>query len=228
MTIPGETTIKLVNTLLDEGVDHIVLLMRHSAREFAPGRHDLLNPLTDEGRELARQMGEKLPASLTVSAYSSPAERCVETADLILKGHADKGGRVTRNRVMEALGVFYVLDQMRMFKSMQAAGGLVTFLNQWFDGNIAQDILMPADMAAGILGRIAHERLIGAQKSSSNGPRLDLFVSHDFTLYTIKDRLLNLGTEVPVNFLDGVAFFQREGDTHGQGHHGGSVPIGIG
>ncbi len=51
---PGESTVRLVEQLTNEGVKHIVLLMRHSAREYAPGKHDLLNPLTDEGRSFAR------------------------------------------------------------------------------------------------------------------------------------------------------------------------------
>ena len=72
---PGETTVELVEQLTNEGVEHIVLLMRHSAREYAPGKHDLLNPLTDEGRDLARDMGKRLPTGLVVRGYTSPAER---------------------------------------------------------------------------------------------------------------------------------------------------------
>ena len=81
---PGETTVELIEQLTNEGVEHIVLLMRHSAREYASGKHDLLNPLTDEGRGLARDMGERLPKGLVVRGYTSPAERCVETAGLIM------------------------------------------------------------------------------------------------------------------------------------------------
>ena len=51
----GDSTLALVAEVLAEGVEHAVLLMRHSAREFEPGRHDLENPLTDEGRDLAHQ-----------------------------------------------------------------------------------------------------------------------------------------------------------------------------
>ena len=51
---PGDSTVELVKEVSDRGVDYIVLLMRHSAREYAPGKHDLLNPLTDEGRVLAK------------------------------------------------------------------------------------------------------------------------------------------------------------------------------
>lgn len=220
---PGETTLELVNQLTDEGADHIVLLMRHSAREFEPGRHDLLNPLTDEGRELARMLGERLPKSLNIRGYSSPAERCIETADLIMAGHESAGGAVSRNRVMEALGVFYVLDQMKMYMAMQAAGGLTDFLNRWYAGQVGRDILMPPDLAAGIIAGLVAEKL----EQGSTEPQLDLLVSHDFTLYTIKDRLLGQDSNSypDVHFLDGIAFFRREGRHYIQSHHADAVAL---
>ncbi|MGY8854536.1 MAG: histidine phosphatase family protein [Pseudomonadales bacterium] len=222
---PGNTTTELIETLTNEGVDHIVLLMRHSAREYAPGKHDLLNPLTDEGRDLARDMGKRLPKGLVVRGYTSPAERCVETAGLIMSGYAAAEGQILRNRVVEALGVFYVLDQIKMFKSMQAEGGMIGFLQRWFDGGIARDILMPADLAARLVGGLAKEKL----SQTGGEPRLDLLVSHDFTLYTIKDQLLKQGINryPDVHYLDGVAFFNRDGKTFIQSHHEPAIELDV-
>jgi broad specificity phosphatase PhoE len=222
---PGDSTLQLVEQLIDEGADHIVLLMRHSAREYAADKHDLLNPLTDEGRDLAKSLGERLPKSLRLRGYSSPAERCVETADLIMAGHQQAGGDITRNRVIEALGVFYVLDQMKMFMAMRDAGGIVELLDSWFAGKVANDILMPSDIAARLIGRLAEEKL----KQAPAQPQLDLLVSHDFTLYTIKDRLLGQSTSryPNVHFLDGVAFFLRDGQTWVQSHHEDAIALNV-
>jgi broad specificity phosphatase PhoE len=221
--IPGTTTLELVQNVLARGATHIALLMRHSAREYAPGKHDLLNPLTDEGREFSRSLGEKLPKSLLVRGYTSPAERCVETAALIMAGHAGKGGAISRNRIIEALGVFYVLDQMKMYKAMQAEGGLVPLLNAWFGGTLADDILMPPDIAARLVGRLSALKL----EPDSGQAKLDLLVSHDFTLYTIKDRLLAQSplTYPDVHYLDGVAFFNLNGKTYVQSHHGDPIEL---
>lgn len=220
---PGESTLNLVEQLVDEGAEHIVLLMRHSAREFAPGVHDLVNPLTDEGRELARILGERLPKQLMVRGYTSPAERCVETAHIIMQGHQDAGGEIARNRVIEALGVFYVLDQMKMFMAMKEAGGLVALLDRWFAGEVANDILMPPDLAAALIGKLAEEKI----ETAPEKVRLDLMVSHDFTLYTIKAQLLSQQTsDYPhVHFLDGVAFFKRDGQTFLQSHHEPAIAL---
>ena len=65
-----------------------VLLMRHSAREFNRDINDLLNPLTDHGRQLAVAMGGALTADIQLRGYASPPERCVETAELLLQGAA--------------------------------------------------------------------------------------------------------------------------------------------
>ncbi|MBT4161275.1 MAG: histidine phosphatase family protein [Gammaproteobacteria bacterium] len=223
--VPGETTLELVNHLVAEGAQHIVLLMRHSAREYEPGKHDLLNPLTDEGRDLAHTLGEKLPKSLLIRGYSSPTERCIETASLIMAAHKAAGGETTRNRVVEALGVFYVLDQMKMSKAMREAGNIPAFLGKWYSGNMAPDIMMPPDTAATIIGRLAAEKL----EKDPDAQQLDLMVSHDFTLYTIKNQLLgqDLVRYPEVRYLDGIALFRRDEQTWIQSHHGDAIELNV-
>ena len=220
---PGETTLQLINDLVDEGIEHIVLLMRHSAREYEPGRHDLLNPLTDEGRGLARQLGGAIPKSLTLRGFTSPAERCVETAALIMEAHKEGGGLTMRNRVVEALGVFYVLDQMKMFMAMQATGSMVSFQQEWFSENVSPDILMPSHTSAEIIARLMLEKL----KEKPEKSRLDLMVSHDFTIYLLKDQLLgqNSSRYPNVIYLDGIAVFERNGKAFIQSHHEPAVEL---
>lgn len=224
--VPGDTALQLIEDVLAEGATHLALLMRHSAREFATGRHDLLNPLTDEGRELARQMGRRLPASLLVRGYSSPAERCVETGDLILEAHAARGGKVTRNRPAEALGVFYILDQIRMYKTMEAEGGQVPLLEKWFRGEVGLDTMIPPGMAASLVAAFAASKLDDAVAS----PQLDILVSHDMTLYTVRDRLLGQTAAQcgDVNFLDGIAIYRRGDGLYIRSHHGKASPLSLG
>lgn len=209
MTRCGDTTRALIETVFGEGVDHVAALVRHSAREFEAGRHDLLNPLTDEGRELARVFGASLPRDLLVRGYTSPAARCVETAQLVLQGHEKKGGQVTRQRPIEALGVFYVLDQMKMYRAMTAATGQIAFLSSWFAGDVPADVMMPPDVAAKLLGRVVAAKLEAPVKR----PQLDVCVSHDMSLYLVRDRLLGLqvASSGAVDFLDGVVFYKKRG-----------------
>ena len=217
MTEFGDNTLDLVNCAYADGARHVVLLMRHSAREFAPDKHDLLNPLTKEGRTLSTRLGHLLPKELLLRGYASPAERCVDTANLILNGHSEKGGRVTRVRPVEALGVFYILDQMRMYKSMQAAGGQVPQLQAWFNRQIGTDVMMPAELAARLVFDFAAANL----DRPIQLPQLDVLVSHDMTIFTVRDRLLNQAVaDFPVEFLDGLIIFEKDGIRFLQSHHG--------
>lgn len=215
----GDATLALLEQIFDEGVEHAVVLMRHSAREFEPGRHDLENPLTDEGRDLARRLGERLNKRLLLRGYSSPAERCVETAELVLAGHREAGGQCTRHRPIEALGVFYVLDQMKMYRAMMDADGQLPFLERWYRGEIGADVLMPADLAARLAVRVAAEKL---NQPLGRGPQLDVCVSHDMTLYLVRDRLLGERSDErgEVRFLDGLVLYSRDGDTVLASRHG--------
>lgn len=217
MTAYGTDTLELLHRVFDSGVDHAVVLMRHSEREFAPDLHDLLNPLTEEGRRLARELGRRLPRHVTLRGYASPPERCMETAALVLEGHRAEGGQATRHRPLEALGVFYALDQMKMWKGMTAAGGLVPYLQAWFAGEVAADAMMPAELAARLVLTVLAEKLEAPVASQ----QLDLCVSHDMTLYLLRDRLLGEHVHGPeVAFLDALVVYRRNGELWMTSHHG--------
>ena len=203
----GDATLEQVEAMADDGCNHMVLLMRHSAREFNPDVHDLENPLTDEGRELSQRLGRKLPKAYTLRGYASPAERCVETAQLCLDGHAAEGGSVTRVRPGEGLGGFYVLDQMNMYRVMRDMGTLTQFASARSASTIPEDALIPAQNAAQILMRVVTEKL--------NQPvaekQIDVCVSHDLSLYLVRDRLLRESSDQgPVEFLDALVAFRRD------------------
>lgn len=184
-----------------------VLLMRHSAREFEPGRHDLLNPLTDEGRELSSRLGAALPDGLHLRGYASPAERCVETATLMLNAYeVSPGNTAGRTRPMEGLGVFYVLDQMKMFRALQSLGGLREFVSAWVNGELAADIVLPARQAViGLLSALA-ARLDHPATAGKTRPSLDVCVSHDLTLQVVRSVLYEISAvdDGEVEFLDGL------------------------
>jgi len=213
----GDAAAQLIGEVLADRARHAVALMRHSAREFAPGRHDLENPLTAEGRELARRLGARLPKAATVRGYASPPARCMDTAELVLAGHREGGGPITRHRPIEGLGVFYALDQMKMWKRLTAAGGLVPFMQDWVRGNAPQDALMPAELAAGLVLRILAAKLAEPVAAS----QVDICVSHDMTLYLMREVLLGEPATGPeVQFLDALVFYEAHGEFWLTSHHG--------
>lgn len=215
---PGDATLELLGRLRGRGAQHVVLLMRHSAREFAPGRHDLENPLTPEGRTLALRLGAGLPPGLTVRGYASPPQRCMETAELVLEGYRRGGGTVTRHRPLEALGVFYALDQMKMWQVMQAAGGLLPFIEAWTRGDVPAGALVPAAQAARLLQSVLADKL----ERRVADDQLDVCVSHDMTLHLMRSVLLGEPPTGPeVGFLDALALYRSaDGALWLTSHHG--------
>jgi len=208
LTDYGDATIDLLERTYTRGASHALALIRHSAREYEPGRHDLDNPLTDEGREYARRLGMRLPKALMLRGYASPPQRCMETAELVLDSHRQGGGEVTRHRPVEALGVFYALDQRKMWKGMVDAGGLVAYLQSWFAGKVPSDAMMEPMLAANQVIRA----LTGKLDQPVAAQQLDLCVSHDITLHLVRDRLLGEAVDSsPVAYLDALVLF-RLGD----------------
>lgn len=219
----GKPTLDLLAEILKEGVDHVALLMRHSAREYNRDIPELDNMLIDEGRDLARAMGRALPKGLTLRGYHSPVQRCVETTELILEGHLSEGGKVTRSRRIEALGHFFILDWAKLGKAVQAAADFSDIYELWFSGRLDPDIMIPSALMAQITAHVAVEKL----KRPVSKPQVDLLVSHDMNLYPLREHLLgqSIAEVGPVNYLDALAFYIKDGDLMIRSHHGGAKHI---
>ena len=218
----GEATADLIRQAYEDGVERAVLLMRHSARTFDRDIHDLLNPLTDHGRALCRQLGARLPKDVHVRGYASPPERCMETAQIVIDQHAEQGGSGGRTRPVEALGPFYALDQQKMWKGLTLADSLPDYIAQWFEGSVPADAMMPPKLAVEMILRVLTSKL----SAPGEARQLDLCVSHDMTVFTVRH---GVGLEPlhgpTVEFLDGLLVFERGGEHFVRSQHGGEVRL---
>ena len=220
----GQATAAMVSRVFAEGAERAVLLMRHSAREFNRDIHDLLNPLTDHGRELAVEFGRNLPKQVHVKGYASPPERCMETAQLAIGAHVDEGGQGGRTRPVEGLGVFYCLDQIKMWKGLSESDGLATYVGRWISGDVPADAMMPSDVAVAMILNVMHGKL----KAPGAHRQLDLCVSHDMTVYTVRHQLGLESVDGPqVDFLDGLILYAKGDDLLLASHHGSVAKVTI-
>jgi hypothetical protein len=166
-------------------------------------------------------MGGALTADIQLRGYASPPERCVETAELVLKGAAQNMQSV---RPLEALGIFYALDHVRMWKGMSMSGGLAAYLTQWFGGDIAEDVMMPTNVAVAMVLRVLRGKLDAPALGAK--PQLDLCVSHDMTVYTVRHGSgLEPIAAAPVDFLDGLLMYREQGQLLLRSQHGGIVKV---
>ena len=226
----GLETVKMIKDRFAKGVDRGILLMRHSAREYRRDIHDLQNPLTERGRDLALRMGDMLGADLNMRGFASTAQRCIDTADLIMHSteRDDSGERskTRATRVIEAFGVFYALDQVRMWKGLQAANGLDSFVAKWLEGEVGSEIMMPARVAVSQILSVMKGRLMTISPGKDRSLSLDLCVSHDMTLYLVRQAIgLEDTFEQPVNYLDGLLMFETDGELRVSSHYGNEVCV---
>lgn len=167
--------------LLPDSITPVTLFTRHSVREMVAGQglagYDL--QLTDEGRELAQAWGRYLienTGRVIEQCMSSPIQRCVDTAALMIQGADQVTQRPnTHNIEIVEQGLLvepgsFVLDIQQAapyFRKQGALGFINSFVNNALPG-----MKHPITGVADVL-----ELLYNAHPQNSGG--LTLAVSHD-------------------------------------------------
>lgn len=167
--------------LLPDSITPVTLFTRHSVREIVAGQglagYDL--QLTDEGRELAQAWGRYLienTGRVIEQCMSSPIQRCVDTAALMIQGADQVTQRPnTHNIEIVEQGLLvepgsFVLDIQQAapyFRQQGALGFINSFVNNALPG-----MKHPITGVADVL-----ELLYNAHPQNSGG--LSLAVSHD-------------------------------------------------
>ena len=222
----GDASARMTRAIFAEGVERGVLLMRHSAREYWRDVHDLENPLTAEGRSLAARFGASLP-DVNLRGYSSPVMRCRETGALAIEASAaaQRGGVISKVRDIEAFGVFYALDQIRMWKGLRKSDGLADYVGQWFAGKVPQSAMMRPQRAVGMVLEVMLDKLT-APAIQAGSPQLDLCVTHDMTFFTMREGAgLEPATGPDVRFMDGLLMYEQDDKVFFASQHGGIVEV---
>ena len=222
----GDASARMTRAIFGEGVERGVLLMRHSAREYRRDVHDLENPLTAEGRSLAARFGASLP-DVNLRGYSSPVMRCRETGALASEASAaaQRGGVISKVRDIEAFGVFYALDQIRMWKGLRKSDGLADYVGQWFAGKVPQSAMMRPQRAVGMVLEVMLDKLT-APAIQAGTPQLDLCVTHDMTIFTMREGAgLEPATGPDVRFMDGLLMYEQDDKVFFASQHGGIVEV---
>jgi phosphohistidine phosphatase SixA len=179
------------------------LLIRHAARY---GRDVALHTdgLTPEGREMARRLGERLEGK-PIRLFSSPIQRCVDTATLIAEG-AGCNAEVSITTMLGRPGT-YVIDEEEVDRHL-AVMGLHRFAVEWVNGRIPAKAMAPVPLGTQALMEWVRNNL-----QESDG--LDIYVGHDLFLTPV---LVNhLGYDIAsaglLGFLDGFTVTEEKGRT---------------
>ena len=205
----GQNTLKMIHDLHQKGIKRYVALMRHSARHYGTTENEGEMGLNEEGKEAAYNFGKALPEDSFIRFFSSPVNRCVDTATLIEKGFLSIGGESETNRTLETLSVFYFKDVLKVVEfafELIKMGNYPTFFRNWFDGKIP-DLMADSKQSAQTLIKTLLDIL------EEPGAYGNICISHDMSLFLIKEYYLGIKAEESVNieYLEGVFIYEWNG-----------------
>lgn len=167
----------------------LIVLLRHSVRVPITGfglSEALQAPLTDEGRELARELGRRFPGDRSLRIFFSPVPRCEDTASCIAAGATEQGVQVTTAGSRSYLGASFVRDSEQVVSGFKSRG-LKGFLRAWCDGVYDEAVIDPPARASGdLLRKLVSERGEGDEQT------IDLHVTHDLTLVVLLAQMLDV------------------------------------
>ena len=156
----------------------IILVVRHS--HVKPKKlKDLDYKLTSIGREIARIFGEKLPTDRPIRLFHSSVHRCQETAEKILAGFKNVGGRG------ELMGEFiplfdigatpeFMLKEITHYKPFN-------FFYRWMAGLYPPDKITPLQEYTQNAANLIWNKLDSALE---NG--IDIHISHDLHVLALR------------------------------------------
>lgn len=165
----------------------LVLLIRHGRAEYKPGYLYGWTPgvhLSADGREEAKRLAERLEGIRMKALYSSPLERCVETAEAIA------AGRRLDIESVEDLGevrygkwqgkAFKNLVKQRLWRTVQLVPSQARFpggesLLELQQRGVAAIETIRAKHRRGVIAVVSHADTIKAIVAHYLGLHLDLF-----------------------------------------------------
>ena len=203
-----EQTINTINKILDQGADKISVLIRHSDRFFSKEvKPEPFMGLTERGKNFAFDFGLQLRSNPIPRLCSSFIGRCIETAYLIDKGFTKQNSIVLdHNYLTDILGPLFVKDVEKAIKLAQNQETNL-FLREWFDKRIDESIMEDPEKTSDNLC----EFMVDQIKSLKNN-QIALCISHDWSIFPIKEFKMNLKHETSgdVGYLDGLIFFEKD------------------
>ena len=183
----------------------IIIILRHSHRKHSGDAEKLSQlALTPLGHEIANLFGKALPKDRPIRLYHSVVTRCIETAQKILSGFQEIGGKGQIIGSLESLysigsDAYYIIN-----KAIQHAGK--KFLNHWAAGLYPPDKIKPLMDYARESAREIWQLIKNAPDSG-----IDIHISHDLSIMGFRLGWFGLSThDWWVPFLGGFAFTFEE------------------
>ncbi len=164
----------------------LMLLLRHSHRATLRNHTEMVSAgLTELGKELAIEVGRRIPVGRPMHVFTSFVPRCFETAQGIAKGFSEKGGEVSDIDPLPTL-VGPQVPEQGVWKELHPDGENITdFVNRWVDGGFEGGIEPFEDYQVRFLDDTVN-RLIQSEENI-----IYIHITHDLSLMSAKRMLLD-------------------------------------
>ena len=183
----------------------IILILRHSHRnEQITLEKGHKTRLTPQGHAIAKKFGENLPSGRSIKVFHSIIWRCEETAKNIHEGFKEIGGTSELKGVLKPLAEIGINDKQFYFNVFNNVRVLDSFY-RWVVGFYNPNDWTPFTEYC---KSVAHHILEQVKNSPENG--LDIFITHDFNVLTLRFGWFALPPIKWVKFLGGFAFTIEE------------------
>jgi len=179
----------------------IIMVLRHSHRNDPTELEELHDVrLTPQGHHVAKIFGKKLPSERVIRLYHSPVGRCKETAEDILIGFEEVGGKGVLKGVLTPL--FFAGTAPKFFEDIVKEESHLPFLYRWAVGFYSPDRINPLQTycrnAADVIWR-------GNKDAPERG--IDIHITHDIFLMALRFGWFGIPPDAEwVPFLGGIAF----------------------
>ena len=180
------------------------LIIRHADREFIPdGVHDITTKLNEAGKINAQILGKSLKPFKIIKCFSSPVERCIQTANNILDGYSSDV-TVTISNILGEPGPFVVNCEVAKEHFIKLGTKQVVekqISNQQLSG------IRPTSEGNRILLNFILSEIVSYQENN-----LVLFITHDAILAPFINYLTGekFGESNWIDFLDGLYLGQKQ------------------
>ncbi len=180
----------------------VAIFMRHAERfSIEKGVLGLEVPLTENGRKSAFELGEKYIKNRLVAAFSSPVERCVDTANNIIKG-AKKDIKVIEDPILG--GKEYFMNDMMLFRYSYMKDGMPAILDRVFEREYVDGVNDTRKSVPKVIKHILNNTKIEG---------ITLFLTHDGFISFVAGEIFRHRTtpEDWPNFMEPI-FIWKDGD----------------
>jgi broad specificity phosphatase PhoE len=172
--------------------ESVILIIRHSERSEIKCYEEIVNAgLTEKGKARAIDFGRRMPIKKNVRFFSSPIDRCLQTAELIKQGLLENHINSDFHFKKEELNT-HILPVLQgpngdwwQMSTRLAVEGHMNMVSRWIFGHYSPAILEPFNE---YVMRLAY--FILAHHERAQKPVLDIISTHDVTIMALLCGLL--------------------------------------